>query len=160
MFEHFEVDARRAVARAAADEAPALGSATIEEEHLLLALAADQNSEVGALLAASGLDHDGVVTALERETERSLAAVGVAVSDFGLVDLPAARWRKPRFATSSKRALERAVRLATSRGDRALSSAHLLVGVLGAEIGTVSRALAITEVDRTALIRRAERLLD
>jgi ATP-dependent Clp protease ATP-binding subunit ClpA len=159
MFERLDADARRAVIRAAEDEARRLGSATVEEEHLLLALAADPATRAGGLLVDSGLDHDGLLAALERETERSLAAVGVRIGDFGLPEARVARRRKVRFATSAKRALARAVRLTSARGDRALTPAHLLVGILGAELGTVPRALDAAAVDRPGLVAAAERLL-
>jgi D-alanyl-D-alanine carboxypeptidase len=160
MFEHFETDARRAVVRAADHEARRLGSATVEAEHLLLATAADQGTLVGRLLAASGLDHAGVVAALERETARSLAAVGVGLDDFGTAAAVTATRRKPRFAASAKRALERALRVAAGRGERALNSTHLVLGILAGELGTVARALEVAGVDRVALIGEAERLLD
>lgn len=159
MFEHFESDARRAVVHAAEEEARALGSATVEAEHLLLATAADQGTRVGRLLAANGLDHDGIVTALDRETARSLASVGVSVEDFGAAAVVTARRRKPSFAASTKRALERAMRVAAIRGDRAMSSTHLVLGILAGELGTVARALDVAGVDRIALIGEAERLL-
>jgi ATP-dependent Clp protease ATP-binding subunit ClpA len=157
MFERFAKDARVVVARAA-EEARELGSPTVEAEHMLLALAADAAAPTGALLAAAGLDHDGVRAALERETERSLAAVGVAVPD--LPEAPRDRRRQPRFAASIKRALERAARVAGARDDRRMITPHLLIGVLRADVGTVPRALAAAGVDRVALATRAERLLD
>ena len=67
MFEQLAVDARRVVVRAAEEEALALGSATVEAEHLLLALATDETGPVGRLLADAGLAHDGVIAALARE---------------------------------------------------------------------------------------------
>lgn len=159
MFERFTQDARHIV-RAAESEAHALGATSVEAEHLLLALAADERSPVGALLAGSGLSHDELVAALEREVERSLAAVGVAASDFATADLPSAPRRRLRFGASAKRALERAVRGAAARGDGQLVAAHLLLGLLRAEMGTVPRALAVAEVDRIALATRVEGLLD
>ncbi len=159
MFERFAKDVRAAVMRAADEEARRLGSRTVEAEHLLLALAADTHAPAGRLLAEAGLDHEGVLAALERETERSLAAVGVALSDFALPGVPAAPPRSPRFAASGKRALERTLRVAVARGDRRISAPHLLLGVLRAELGTVPRALAAAGVDRAELATRAERLL-
>ncbi|HEY5195661.1 MAG TPA: Clp protease N-terminal domain-containing protein [Solirubrobacteraceae bacterium] len=159
MFERFDADARRVVVRAAYEEAQALGSASLEGEHLLLALAADPSTGAGGLLVDSGLDHDGLVAALERETERSLAAVGIALSDYEPAARPAAGRRKASFATSSKRALARAVGVASARGDRVVSTAHLLVGILRGEIGTVPRALEAVGVDRVTLMIAAERLL-
>ncbi len=160
MFERIAADARRVVLRAAEEEAAALGSSTLEAEHLLLAIAADPGWPAGALLAEQGLDRDGVLEALERETERSLAAVGVAASDFALKGPPPAPRRRPRFAASAKRTLERAVRTAVARGDRRVTAEHLLVGLLRADLGTVPRALDAAGLDRVALAVRAERLLD
>lgn len=160
MFERLEPDTRRAVVRAAHDEARGLGSPTVEAEHLLLALADDPRTPAGGLLVERGLDHAGLVAALERETEQSLAAVGVALSDFVLAGRPPAMRRKTTFGTSAKQALARAVGLASARGDRTVSPGHLVVGILRAEIGTVPRALALAGVDRVALIGRVERLLD
>ncbi len=159
MFERIAADARRVVLQAGEHEAQALGSATVEAEHLLLALAALPGSGAAALLAEHGLDHDGVLEALERETERSLAAVGVAAGDLALQGPPPAPRRRPRLAASAKRALERAVRTAAARGDRRVGGEHLLIGVLRADLGTVPRALDAAGVDRVALASRAERLL-
>jgi ATP-dependent Clp protease ATP-binding subunit ClpA len=160
MFERFVKDARRVVVRAAEHEAKAVGSSAVEAEHLLLALAAEPETPSGWLLADAGLDHEGVRAALERETERSLAAVGVTLSDFELSEPPTAPRRSARFATSAKRALERALRVAVARGDRRITGAHLLLGVLRADLGTVPRALEAAGVDRVALATRAERMLD
>jgi ATP-dependent Clp protease ATP-binding subunit ClpA len=159
MFEHLESDARRAIVRAADEEARGLGCATVEAEHLLLATAADGDTPVGRLLAANGLDHAGIVAALDHETAHSLAAVGVALDDFGGAAAVTAPRRKPRFAASAKRALARAMGVATGRGDRAVSTTHLVLGILAGERGTVARALEIAGVDRLALIGDAERLL-
>jgi D-alanyl-D-alanine carboxypeptidase len=159
MLERLEKDARRAVLRGAHDEAQALGSSAVEAEHLLLALAADEHDPSGRLLAESGLGHDEVRVALEHETERSLAAVGVVLGDFTLPETPVAPRRRPRLAASAKRALERAARIAVGRRDRRITSSHLLLGVLRTDIGTVPRALAAAGVDREALAVRAERLL-
>jgi ATP-dependent Clp protease ATP-binding subunit ClpA len=161
MFERFAADARAAVVRAAQEEAAALGSATVEAEHLLLALASDEAAPAGRLLAEAGLDRDGLREALERESERSLAAVGVCLGDLAPLRAAAAPpRRRPRFAASAKRGLERAVRVALGRDDRRITAPHLLVGILRADIGTVPRALAVADVDRVDLMARAERLLD
>jgi ATP-dependent Clp protease ATP-binding subunit ClpA len=146
MFERFTHDARRVV-KAAEAHASLLGSPTVEAEHLLLALA-----EFQPVLAGFGLDHDGVVAALEEERERSLRAVGISVADF---DLPPAPLTRPRMAASSKLALERAVRAAVARSHKRIAGGHLLLGVLAADAGTVPRALAIAGVDRQELRDRA-----
>jgi ATP-dependent Clp protease ATP-binding subunit ClpA len=159
MFERFGRDVRRVVVRAAEEEARARGSATVEAEHLLLALAASEADPAGRLLADEGLDHDSLADALDREEERSLAAIGVALADYPSATTTAPRRRSPRFATSSKQALHRTLDAATARKDRRISSAHLLIGLLRADIGTVPRALEMAGVDRVALLDRAERLL-
>jgi ATP-dependent Clp protease ATP-binding subunit ClpA len=146
MFERFTRDARQVV-KAAETHAGRLASPTVEAEHLLLALA-----ECEPVLAAAGLDHDGVMAALEAERERSLRAVGISASDF---DLPPAALTRPRFAASSKLALERALRAAAARSDKRIAGGHILLGVLAAEAGTVPRALAIAGVDRQELRDRA-----
>lgn len=154
-----EEDARRAVLNAAADEACGRGSRTVEAEHLLMALAADDHGAVGRLLSEAGLDREGLEEALSREIERSLAAAGVCLDDYALPVAPGAPRRAPRLAASSKRALHRAAILARARAHRRIASAHLLVGILQANIGTVPRALEVAGVDRGALLVRAERLL-
>jgi D-alanyl-D-alanine carboxypeptidase len=159
MLERLGKDTLRAVLRDAHDEARAVGSSTVEAEHLLLALAADEHDPSGRLLAESGLDHDEVRAALEHETERSLAAVGVVLSDFTLPETPGAPRRRPKFAASAKRVVERAALIARGRRDRRITSSHLLLGILRTDIGTVPRALAAAGVDRDALALRAERLL-
>jgi ATP-dependent Clp protease ATP-binding subunit ClpA len=145
MFNRFVKDARNVVGDAS-DVARENGSTTTEAEHLLLAVAR-ADSPAARVLAEHGLDYEGLLAALERETERSLAAVGVAAE--------AGRFSPwvsgPNFGTSAKRALERALRAAEARGDRRITSQHIALGVLKADVGTVPRALQIAEVDRRAL---------
>ena len=142
MFERFTRDARQVV-KSAETLAGGLGSPTIEAEHLLLALADCQ-----PVLADFGLDHDGVLAALDEERARSLHAVGISAADF---DLPHAPPTRPRIAASSKLALERAVRAAVARSDKRIAGRHLLLGVLAADAGTVPRALAFAGIDRQEL---------
>jgi D-alanyl-D-alanine carboxypeptidase len=146
MFERFTHDARQVV-KSAETLASGLASPTIEAEHLLLALADCQ-----PVLADHGLDHDGVLAALDEERARSLRSVGISAADF---DLPPAPRTRPRMAASSKRALERALRAAVARSDKRIAGRHVLLGVLAAEAGTVPRALAIAGVDRQELRDRA-----
>ncbi|HUA70176.1 MAG TPA: Clp protease N-terminal domain-containing protein [Solirubrobacteraceae bacterium] len=141
-FERFTRDARAAVV-AAREEARTTGRHTVESEHLLLALAARPEF---------GLDRDQLADALALEEQRSLAAVGVDAAE--LEPRAAGRSRhEPRFATSSKLALQRAVATAAKRGDRRLTAGHVLLGVLAAEHGRVPRALRIAEVDVDRLRR-------
>lgn len=94
MFDRFVKDARQATVRAQ-DAARALGSSTIEAEHLLIALANHP------LMRGAGLDRESLIEALDAEAARSLAAVGVYASDFDLPD-PRPRPGDLRFGTSAK----------------------------------------------------------
>jgi ATP-dependent Clp protease ATP-binding subunit ClpA len=145
MFERFTSDAR-AVVKQADTEARRLGSPTIEAEHLLLALAGREP------LDSAGLDHDGVLAALEAERERSLMAVGIDAKAF---DLPPAPVSNPRVAASTKIALERALRAAVARSHKRIDGGHILLALLQAEAGTVPRALDIAGIDRRELCDRA-----
>jgi D-alanyl-D-alanine carboxypeptidase len=61
------------------------------------------------------------------------------------------------MGTSAKLALERGFAGAARKKD--LRPAHVLLGVLAAEVGTVPRALALAGFDRADLIARARRAL-
>jgi ATP-dependent Clp protease ATP-binding subunit ClpA len=117
------------------------GARTLEAEHLLLALAELGEPELAEIDVAGMLD---------KEFEHSLSAAGVDVR------IPPAKLspRKPGFGASAKRALERGVKLSVERGDKKIGRAHLLLGVLAAEEGTVPRALAVAGVDRGSLASR------
>jgi ATP-dependent Clp protease ATP-binding subunit ClpA len=146
-FERLTADARAAVLAASEEEARAAGSATIEAEHLLLALAAHPSLE------HLGLDRAEIAGALAREEERSLAAVGISGGDYGPPH-PADGPRRPKLATSFKLALHRAVTTAQLRGDKRIGAHHLLGGVLAAQHGRVPRALQIAGIDVAELRTR------
>jgi D-alanyl-D-alanine carboxypeptidase len=144
MFERFTSDARTVV-KAAETQARGMGSPTIEAEHLLLALAAEDR--------VPGLDRDVLLAALEAQRERSLRAIGITASDFDVP--PALLTQNPRIAASTKIALERTVKVAVARSDRKIVPGHILLGVLSADVGTVPRALDAAGVDRLELRNRA-----
>jgi ATP-dependent Clp protease ATP-binding subunit ClpA len=149
MFERFTREARLVVG-GAEDEARALGSPTIEAEHMLLALTRlDTSTPVGAALADAGLDHEALLEALDAERERSLLAVGISIGDFDLP--PAHPSSRPRMAAGAKSALEHALRISLVRGDKRIGSGHILLALLRAEAGTVPRALGEAGVDRAEL---------
>ena len=152
MFEHFHRDSRTVVqdARDEAKRGPSL-----EAQHLLLALSRHGAWDAGRLLGEVGLDHEGLRRALEAEEERSLAIVGIELAAFDLPDRRSGR-REARWSASSKAAMQRALAEAKERGDRYVRPTHLLLGVLGAQEGTVPRALAGAGVDRLELRRRAQ----
>lgn len=145
-----------AVIMRADQEAREDGSPTVEAQHLLLAVAGEQEPTTHALLAAVGLDRDAVHAALEQEFVRSLSAVGVSSTTY---DLPPASWRpaRPKMGTSGKLALERI--FSTSR-KKDLRPAHLLLGILLAQAGTVPRALALAGVDQEDLTNRVRESLE
>jgi ATP-dependent Clp protease ATP-binding subunit ClpA len=139
----FEVEARRCGAR------------SIEAEHMLLALAANGDTEAGRLLADAGLDHGRLASALVDEHRRALAFAGVR--PIPMMPVVAAVDHCVSFGTSAKMALRRALlasRYARPRRAR-IDGVNLLIGILEAELGTVPRALALAGVDRATLISRA-----
>lgn len=131
-------------------EAHCDGSATIEAQHLLLAIAAREGSATHNVLASAGLDHGAVREALDAEFDHSLRAAGVSREDFGVPSASREPRRPARLGASAKLALERGMRSSGVRKDR--QPAHLLLGILQAEVGTVPRALALAGVDRAALM--------
>lgn len=133
------------------------GSPTVEAQHLLLAVAGEQEPTTRALLTAVGLDRDAVHAALEQEFVRSLSAVGVSSNAY---HLPPASWRpaSPGMGTSAKLALERGFASASRKKD--LRPAHVLLGILLAQVGTVPRALALAGVDQEDLTARVRESLE
>lgn len=129
------------------------GSPTIEAAHLFLALAGEPEPTVHKLLREAGLDLGAVRAALAREFEHSLAAVGVASSTYELPP-PSRPVRRPGMGTSGKLVLERSF---TKARKKDLRPAHLLLGLLAAEVGVVPRALALSGVDRAELADRVAR---
>lgn len=155
----FETGSRAVVVRAR-EEASALSSTKLEAEHLLLALSREEGSAVSGVLANAGLDHDGIVRALEAELARSLAAVGVSASTVALAERPLPMTGSPRWGTSAKQALQEALSVAKARGERSIRPAHVLLGLLHAREGTVPRMLEEAGVDPAALAAAAEDSLD
>ena len=146
---HF-ADNTRILTEQASEIARELGSSTVEAEHLLLAAAGAEGPAAQAL-RDEGLDFDGIASALVREMQRSLAAVGVSADPLHF----APDVTRPRFATSAKLALERALKTAIlQRREKQITVRHLILGILEAERGTVPRALECAGVDRSALLAR------
>lgn len=131
------------------------GSATIEAQHLLLAIAGGGEADTREVLTSSGVDQQTLRNALDREFEHSLGAVGVSHAALGL-PRPTSSSIQPKMGTSVKLALERGL-ASVARKD--LRPMHLLLGVLQAEVGTVPRALTIAGIDRADLRARALRTL-
>lgn len=132
-------------------------SATIEAHHLLLAVAAQEGTTAHQALTSVGLDQQAVREALDREFEDSLRAAGLSLAAFDLPQPRSDPERSARIGASAKLALERGVAAATSKKD--LQSAHLLLGILEAGVGTVARALALAGIDQADLTARVRQAL-
>ncbi|MEU9883930.1 Clp protease N-terminal domain-containing protein [Sphaerisporangium sp. NPDC051011] len=138
-------------------EAQEDGSAATEAHHLLLAIAANEGTAAHRVLTAADLGRQAIRAALEREFEHSLNAVGVSVASYDLPESSRAAGQPPRLGASAYLAFERGI--AAAAGKKDLRPAHLLLGVLDTQIGTVPRALALAGVDRVDLMARVRRTL-
>lgn len=139
MFERFATETRTIV-RAAWEEARANGQTSVQSEHLFLALSL--RPEIRNL----GIDHDDMVAALVTEEEQSLAAVGIDLAGYD-VPVSARRADSAKLGASAKLAIQRALTVTAKRGQRQITAANLLLGVLGAEQGRVPRALRLAGID-------------
>ncbi|MCW2876202.1 MAG: Clp protease [Sphaerisporangium sp.] len=135
-----------------AHEAHTDGSATIEAQHLLLAIAAEQETTTHQVLTSAGLDHQAIRDALDREFEHSLGAAGVSLAAFDLPQPSSAPKLPSQLGASAKLALERGFASVARKKD--MRPAHLLLGVLHAQVGTVPRALALAGIDQAGLMAR------
>ena len=133
------------------------GSATIEAQHLLLAIAAQQGTTAHQVLISVGLDQQAIREALDREFEHSLRAAGVSLAAFDLPQPSSDPRRSARVGASAKLALERGVAAAARKQD--LRPAHLLLGILEARLGTVPHALALAGIDQADLTVRVRQAL-
>jgi D-alanyl-D-alanine carboxypeptidase len=140
-----------------AHEAHTDGSATIEAHHLLLAIAAERGTSTHQALASAGLDHRAIRAALDREFEHSLNAAGVSATAFDLPRSSSAPELPSQLGASARLALERGFASVDRKKD--LRPAHLLLGILQAQVGIVPRALALAGIDRTDLKARVLRTL-
>jgi ATP-dependent Clp protease ATP-binding subunit ClpA len=146
----------RTVLEQAGREAQRDHSATTEAQHVLLAMASESETEARELLESVGLDRSAVRAALDLEFRHTLSAAGVSVEASELHRAQSTSSSPPALGTSVRHALERG--LGALR--RAPRPAHLLLGILQAEVGTVPRALALAGFDRTVLIARVLETLE
>jgi ATP-dependent Clp protease ATP-binding subunit ClpA len=128
------------------------GSATIEAHHLLLAIAAEGESTTHQVLTSAGLDHRAIREALDREFEHSLNAAGVSVAAFDLPRPSNTGTPPTQLGASAKLALERG--FASVDRKKVRRPAHLLLGIVTAQVGTVPRALALAGIDQADLKAR------
>jgi len=130
-------------------------SATIEAQHVLLAMASEAGTETSTFLASVGLDQRAIRSALDLELRHTLSAAGVSVDVAELGRSESTAHRPLQLGTSVQHALERGLG-ATREAPR---PAHVLLGILQADVGTVPRALALAGIDRSALIARVRQAL-
>jgi D-alanyl-D-alanine carboxypeptidase len=135
-------------------EAKRDGAKFVEAEHMLLALAANPDTDAARLLNESGLDHQRLSAALDQEHRRTLAFAGMNAPDKKLVEATELVTSLS-LGTSAKAAVRRALIGRHDRRRARLRSIDLLAGILQAELGTVPRVLAIAGIDRAELIARA-----
>lgn len=140
-----------------AAEAREESSAATEAHHLLLAIAAVEGTAAHRVLTAAGLGRQAIRDALDREFEHSLDAVGVSLASYDLPKPFRNPKDHPKPGASARLALERG--FAAAKGKKDLRPAHLLLGVLSADVGTVPRALALAGLDRAGLMDRVEETL-
>ncbi|NUU07473.1 Clp protease N-terminal domain-containing protein [Leifsonia sp. C5G2] len=137
-------------------EAQERHSPAVEAEHLLLALSRDGSAPLREALASVGFDHDGLAAALDAERAASLRVAGVS-------PLPAERLlaapslTRPRWGASAREALTRAHRIAGAHHRQRMDQLQLLAALLGLELGTVPRTVALAGVDPRALLASARR---
>ena len=146
------------VVRQFAIEAKQDAAKFIEAEHMLLTLAASEESDAFRLLNELGLTYRQIASALHDERRRTLAFAGV--EPFDEKQTAATELDSPlTLGTSAKVAIKRA--LIASHDGRPhrprIQSCDLLFGILQAELGTVPRTLAIAGIDRAALLARTRK---
>jgi len=141
VFERFSPSARAAVVRAC-DIAATDGAATVEAEHLLLALTERMDEPTSRVLDTLGITEATVRAALDTEFVDALQTVGIAAAR-----PPSRRSRsKPTWGQSAKLVLVRNLQVAVERGDKRMDTRHLLLAISHAEAGVIPRVLRTLEV--------------
>ncbi|MFD5430291.1 Clp protease N-terminal domain-containing protein [Streptomyces sp. NPDC127084] len=165
MFERFTTGARTVVTGAVA-QAERTGSGTVTEEHLLLALLDQEDTKAASAFRALGVlgRRSSVESALagarrraglSRADTEALAGLGIDVAEIvarveethGAGALSGGRtgsrrWSGHRsFTREAKEILEKSLRIAVGRRDRAIGDEHILLA-LAARPGLVSEVLA------------------
>ena len=127
------------------------GSATVEAQHLLLAIAAAPERATapgpGLGRARPGSDPRGAGPGVRAEPEPPR---GCRRGRRSTSPRPAARRRHRRIGRLGQ--ARAGARLGSVARKKDLQPAHLLLGILRAEVGTVPRALALAGVDRAELV--------
>ncbi len=142
MFERFTSGARRVLVLAQ-EEARVLGHAYIGPEHILLGLVGEGRGGAARALGSAGITLERARTVVGQLTGTGGAGPG-----------------SPPFTPSAKKALERSLREALTRGDRDIGTEHLLFGVVTPTEGIVASVLAEFGTSGDDIRHRAENILD
>jgi ATP-dependent Clp protease ATP-binding subunit ClpA len=144
MFERFTLDARRVVEAATAHAQQATATET-RPEHLLQAVLDDESGAAARVLTATGASVEQLRAALTTERQRyvdgldaddaeALRLIGIDLDEVvRRIDRNlggALTGRRPRFARSSKKALELALRETLALRHSAIGAEHLLLGLV------------------------------
>jgi ATP-dependent Clp protease ATP-binding subunit ClpA len=136
----------------ARQEARKRGSKAVEAEHLLLALASSPTTVCGRVLIEAGLDRERIDALLQQERTAALAYAGVELR--GRMPATGTEGAAPLgLGTSANEAIRRGAAIGHAE-NRVRVGTDLLLGILGAELGTVPRILALGGVDRAHLVAR------
>lgn len=165
MFERFTRAARRVVEQAV-ESAREQGAAEVRPEHVLAGLLADETSTAVRVLAELGVPLDEArrtaaglvgpyVEGLDADDAEALKVLGIDLdevvrrigSDLGGDAVGAGSRRGHiRFARSSKKALELALREAIHLGDGFIGTEHLLLGLVRTDDRVVAGTLSAFEI--------------
>jgi ATP-dependent Clp protease ATP-binding subunit ClpA len=140
-----------AIGQRAIAEARLRRASAVDAEHVLLAILSDRSGPASARLGPAGLDYDRLRYALDDERRRSLAVAGIApISAQALVATQ--RTATPGWGASIREVLRNADRPATRSGRPGALEIELATAILGADLGTVPRALALAKIDPSTLM--------
>jgi ATP-dependent Clp protease ATP-binding subunit ClpA len=136
----------------ARQEARKRGSKAVEAEHLLLSLASSPTTVCGRVLIEAGLDRERIDALLQQERRDSVAYAGVELRS--RMPIGATEGAAPlNLGTSANEAIRRGAAIGHVE-NRVRVRTDLLLGILGAELGTVPRILALAGIDRDRLAAR------
>ena len=153
MFERFASDTHEKVRRAA-ELAEAENASIVEVEHLLAALVDPVTDSVGQLLETAGASGPAIRAARDREFQTALALVGVQTQRPSPSAAPRQRrGRSTSFGPSAKLALERTLAIATDSDERRITTRHLALAIVGADVGIMPRLLMELGINRAEIER-------
>jgi len=173
MFERFTKAARTAVEQGVA-VAKEAGAVEVRPDHVLSALLADKDSNVGRALgstasgqvrAALEAQRDRLADGLDRDDAEALRVLGIDLEDVvrrmdALGGRPGRRRGHLPFSRAAKKSLELSLREAIRLGDGFIGTEHLLLGIVRAGDRNVLDALwaaGLSPVDVRTAVEATER---